>query len=117
MSYLTTHILDTMHGQPAAEVAVTLFRIQKDKRIQLNSTTTNKDGRCDSPLLQEADFSCGQYELIFSIGNYFERLGVILPEPRFLDDIVIRFGVNDPKSHYHVPLLVTPFSYSTYRGS
>ena len=116
MGFLTTHVLDTAHGHPAAGVRIELFRINDD-RHHLRNAMTNKDGRCDEPLLQEHEFRAGEYELIFHIGDYFAAAGEILPEPRFLDQLVIRFGIADESQHYHVPLLVSPFGYSTYRGS
>ena len=117
---LTTHILDTSAGVPAANVEIELFEILEDgatRGRRLVAATTNADGRCDSPLLEGAAFKQGQYELAFSIGDYFSRSGVTLPEPRFIDVVLIRFGISEAGSHYHVPLLVSPYGYSTYRGS
>ena len=116
MGFLTTHVLDTARGRPADGVLIELFRIDDDRSL-LGSVTTNKDGRCEEPLLAESDFKNGEYELIFHAGDYFAATGLVLPEPRFLDRVVIRFGVSDASQHYHVPLLISPFSYSTYRGS
>ncbi len=116
MGFLTTHVLDTAHGRPAAGVRIELFRIN-DGRHPLCEAMTNSDGRCDEPLLQETEFRAGKYELIFHIGDYFDAAGETLPEPKFLDQVVIRFGIADESRHYHVPLLVSPFGYSTYRGS
>lgn len=113
MSGLTTHVLDTMHGQPASGVSLRLFR---DGR-EIASTVTNLDGRCDRPLLDGASLEAGEYRLAFDIGDYFRDLGVPLPRPAFLETVVIDFGVADPTAHYHVPLLVSPYAYSTYRGS
>lgn len=113
MSGLTTHVLDTMHGRPAAGVAV---RLSAGGREVLR-TTTNADGRCDQPLLSSASIAAGAYRLEFEVGAYFRAQGVALPEPAFLETVVIDFGVADPAAHYHVPLLVSPFGYSTYRGS
>jgi 5-hydroxyisourate hydrolase len=111
--FLTTHVLDTANGVPAAGMQVDLYRLEGDARVHLAAVTTNADGRTDSPILPAADFAVGHYELVFQAGDYFGRSD----DPRFLDDIPIRFGINDPASHYHVPLLVSPFGFSTYRGS
>jgi 5-hydroxyisourate hydrolase len=116
MGLLTTHVLDTARGRPASGVLIELFRVD-DGRSLLGSVTTNEDGRCGEPLLSENDFRNGEYELVFHAGDYFAATGLSLPEPRFLDRVVIRFGVSDSDQHYHVPLLISPFSYSTYRGS
>ncbi len=116
MGFLTTHVLDTAHGRPAAGVRIDLYRID-DGRHHLHSARTNEDGRCDEPLLPENEFHAGEYELIFHAGDYFTAIGITLPEPKFLDQIVIRFGIDDEDRHYHVPLLLSPFGYSTYRGS
>lgn len=113
MSGLTTHVLDTAHGKPAAGVAVRLIR---DGAI-LVSTRTNSDGRCDSPLLTGEAIAAGAYRLEFDVGAYYRAAGVALPDPAFLDTIAIEFGIADVAAHYHVPLLVSPFGYSTYRGS
>lgn len=117
MSKLTTHVLDTANGRPGVGIRLELFRLDHEKRILLGVFTTNVDGRCDTPLLQGADFQRGVYELDLHAGDYFARLGTALPEPRFVDVVTLRFGIADPASHYHVPLLVSPWSYSTYRGS
>lgn len=113
---LTTHVLDTAAGRPAAGVPVTLFRVAATEREQLADTVTNADGRCDAPLLDGAAFTLGIYEIVFRAGVYLEGTGAALPEPKFLDEIVIRFGIAEHR-HYHVPLLLSPFGYSTYRGS
>ena len=113
MSGLTTHVLDTMNGRPAAGVALRLSR----DGAPVKSAVTNADGRCDSPLLTGAELAAGRYRLEFDIGAYYRSLGVALPDPAFLDTVVIDFGVAEPDGHYHVPLLVSPFGYSTYRGS
>ena len=113
---LTTHVLDTATGKPAAGLAITLFRIEGDRRIQIRSVSTNADGRCDEPLLVGADFVIGQYELLFAAGDYLRGTGATLPSPAFLDIVPIRFGMAE-RSHYHVPLLISPYGYSTYRGS
>lgn len=116
MGFLTTHVLDTARGRPASGVLIELFRIDKGMDL-LGSATTNDDGRCDEPILPEGELQSGEYELVFHAGDYFAASGLSLPEPRFLDRVVIRFGVSDANQHYHVPLLISPFSYSTYRGS
>ncbi|MEM8537865.1 MAG: hydroxyisourate hydrolase [Pseudomonadota bacterium] len=112
--FLTTHVLDTAAGVPAAGMQVDLFRLSEDGgRQHLASMMTNDDGRTDSPILPSGQFATGQYELVFQAGAYFARDEAI----SFLADIPIRFGINDAMSHYHVPLLVSPFGYATYRGS
>jgi 5-hydroxyisourate hydrolase len=110
---LTTHVLDTAHGRPAAGVKV-CATLPDGRKVAVE---TNVDGRCDAPIAEGAAFVAGQYRLAFAVGDYFRSLGVILPEPAFLDDVEIAFGVADAGAHYHVPLLVSPFGYSTYRGS
>ncbi|MEZ5463779.1 MAG: hydroxyisourate hydrolase [Lysobacteraceae bacterium] len=117
MGRLTTHILDTANGCPGAGVAVSLYRVNGARREHLVDATTNDDGRCDAPLLEGDALKAGIYELDFAAGNYFAAGGTELPEPRFLDVVTLRFGIADPTAHYHVPLLVSPWSYSTYRGS
>jgi len=114
---LTTHVLDTSRGCPGAGLRVQLHRIHDEQRTLLKETTTNSDGRCDAPLLQGDEFSNGSYELLFFAGDYFRAKGGDLKEPLFVDKVVIQFGICDATEHYHVPLLVSPFSYSTYRGS
>jgi 5-hydroxyisourate hydrolase len=115
MGRLTTHILDTAHGHPAAGVAVRLFSLGKERTL-VSSQRTNQDGRTDEALLDGANMQTGSYELEFDIGDYFTAIGVGLPEPVFLGTVVIRFAVNADE-YYHVPLLASPWSYSTYRGS
>lgn len=117
MSRLTTHVLDTAHGCPAAGISVTLYRLHGDRRERLVSTRTNADGRCDGPLLAGPTMVAGHYELIFQVADYFAGRGVELPDPPFVGEAVIRFGIARADQHYHVPLLVSPWSYSTYRGS
>ncbi len=117
MGKLTTHVLDTSQGKPGHGVAIRLFKIVDNSRQQLAATATNSDGRCDQPLLEGAALTAGVYELDFSVGEYFERMGVATAKPAFLDVVTLRFGVADAQAHYHVPLVVTPWSYSTYRGS
>jgi 5-hydroxyisourate hydrolase len=118
MGYLTTHILDTTKGVAAAEVKIQLYKHSEDGQRQLLHTTiTNDDGRCDQPLLEAENFTVGVYELEFSIDKYFAKQGIEVTEPSFLNTVVIRFGISDEAAHYHIPLLVSPYSYSTYRGS
>lgn len=117
MSRLTTHVLDTAHGKPGQGIQIDLYKIVDNKSNLLLSKITNHDGRCDSPLLEGSTFQEGIYELHFHIGEYFSGLGIHLPTPNFLDIVVLRFGVADASQHYHVPLVTTPWSYSTYRGS
>ncbi len=117
MGKLTTHILDTAHGCPGAHIAITLYRFESGNRIKIGDFRSNSDGRCDAPLLADAAFTTGTYELDFAVGDYFTSLGVELATPRFLDVVTLRFGVADESAHYHVPLLVSPYAYSTYRGS
>ena len=116
MGQLTTHVLDTSAGQPGGGIVWTLYRLQGEHH-KLCSGVTNDDGRNDGPVLEGSNFSAGTYEFIFFAGDYFRDSGADLPEPAFLDRVVIRFGIADPASHYHVPLLVSPYGYSTYRGS
>lgn len=113
MSGLTTHVLDTMHGRPAAGVALRLSRAGE----VIARAVTNADGRCDSPLLTGGTLAPGAYRLEFEVGAYYRGLGVKLAEPAFLDTVALEFGIADAAAHYHVPLLVSPYGYSTYRGS
>lgn len=115
MGALTTHVLDTSSGNPAAGVLVDLYRLG-DSAERVSSALTDDDGRCPGPLLDGEDFEAGEYELVFHAGDYFRANGVELPDPPFLDHVVIRFGIAEDQ-HYHVPLLISPFGYSTYRGS
>lgn len=117
MGKLTTHILNTATGKPGKGITIQLYLLQEDSWELIKETISNEDGRCGSPLLEGDALKLGQYELVFHAGAYFDAMGLDLPEPKFLDEIVIRFGVPDAKEHYHVPLLVSPYSYSTYRGS
>ncbi|MGC4376357.1 hydroxyisourate hydrolase [Fictibacillus sp. Mic-4] len=115
---LTTHVLDLMNGIPAKELKVELWQLkEKDIRTLIRTTHTNSDGRVDSPLLSGDELETGEYELVFYVGDYFERQGVQLSNPPFLNKVPLRFGISDPEAHYHVPLLVAPGGYSTYRGS
>jgi len=114
---LTTHVLDTTAGGPAAGLRIELYRHADAARELLTSITTNADGRADAPLLQGAQLVPGSYELVFHVGDYLRASGAKLPEPPFLDLVPIRFGIAVADQHYHVPLLVSPYGYSTYRGS
>ena len=117
MGKLSTHVLDTAHGRPAAGVAIELYAVDGGARRLVKRDATNRDGRCDAPLLEGEALQAGCYELVFAAGDYFAAQGVALPQPRFLDRVTIAFGVADAGQNYHVPLVVTPWSYSTYRGS
>ena len=112
MGELTTHVLDIAHGRPAVGVRVEL----RHERHIVTEAATNAAGRTDAPLLAGAAFKAGQYELAFHVADYFRAVGVALSEPPFLDIVTVRIGIADPQAHYHVPLLVSPWSYSTYRG-
>ncbi len=117
---LTTHVLDTARGRPAAGLRVELFHLDpsSDERSLLKETRTNADGRTDAPLLAEGELSRGSYELVFEVGEYFAgQPEAGSADPPFLNRVPVRFGVADPSVHYHVPLLASPWSYSTYRGS
>jgi len=115
---LTTHVLDTAQGCPAAQMTIELWLLSSNNdRKLLKTICTNSDGRTDAPLLIDSEFQVGVYELVFFTGDYFDRYDENLPKPHFLDRIPIQFGIADPSVHYHVPLLVSPWSYSTYRGS
>jgi 5-hydroxyisourate hydrolase len=114
--YLTTHVLDTARGCPAEGLKIDLYRIEGETRQHLHSMATNDDGRTDSPILPEGEFTHGVFELVFHAGAYLDQTSATTSEPRFLDVIPIRFGLGED-DHYHVPLLLSPFGYSTYRGS
>lgn len=126
---LTTHVLDTMHGTPAADLHIQLWRLgpsgsdhaagnaRSEERALLKEAYTNSQGRTEEPLLQGEELQIGRYELVFAVGAYFARQGISLPEPPFLDRVPVSFGIADTNAHYHVPLLVSPWAYSTYRGS
>jgi 5-hydroxyisourate hydrolase len=116
MGRLTTHVLDTAAGKPAAGLKIELFRVGADAG-PISVATTNADGRVDRPLLEGADLISGVYEIRFHAGEYLRRAGVAAAEPLFLDVVPIRFGISAPADHYHVPLLLSPYGYSTYRGS
>tara|TARA_A100001011_G_scaffold303818_1_gene317992 strand:- start:422 stop:772 length:351 start_codon:yes stop_codon:yes gene_type:complete len=116
MTKLTTHVLDVFSGKPGKDIKVDLYFIEGQKKIKINSLQLNNDGRADKPLVENANFKVGKYELVFFVGDYFKNITDLDPIP-FLDEVVIRFGISNNKEHYHVPLLVSPWSYSTYRGS
>lgn len=117
MGKLSTHVLDVTHGRPGAGVAIELYHVEGSGRVLLKTDITNRDGRCDTPLLEGEQFKAGCYELVFGAGEYFAAQGMHLPHPRFIDKVIIPFGVADASQNYHVPLVVSPWSYSTYRGS
>lgn len=114
---LSTHVLDTARGKPAAGVKIALYAVTGDVPRKIKEVVTNHDGRTDAPLLAGADLTAGVYELVFHAGDYLRATGQAQGETLFLDQIPIRFGVPDGDQHYHVPLLISPFAYSTYRGS
>lgn len=114
--FLTTHVLDTARGIPAQGMTIELYRLAAGRDL-IRSLQTNADGRTDSQFLPQPEFSSGMYELVFHVGAYLDATGTAPETPRFLDEIPIRFGISDADSHYHVPLLISPFGYSTYRGS
>ena len=116
MGRLTTHVLDTMTGRPAAGLRIELLRFE-GAPVHVRTVTTNSDGRIDGPILEGEAFRPGIYELRFHAGDYLRAVGAELPDPAFLDVIPIRFGVADADGHYHVPLLLSAYGYSTYRGS
>ena len=115
--FLTTHVLDTSRGIPAVGLMINLYRVDTGRHIEISKMITNQDGRTETPILPTSKFELGCYELLFQAGVYFDALNIISDTPRFLDEIPIRFGISDIDSHYHVPLLLSPFGYSTYRGS
>ena len=114
---LSTHVLDTTTGKPGAHLRVDLYALNDGQRTHLKTVTTNADGRTDAPLLAGDAVLVGQYELDFHAGDYFRANGVVLPTPAFVDVVTLRFGIADANANYHVPLVCTPWSYSTYRGS
>jgi 5-hydroxyisourate hydrolase len=117
MGKLSTHVLDTTQGKPGAGVRIELYRVGAGGRALLKTDTTNADGRCGTPLLEGDAMQPGKYELVFAAGDYFAAQGLELVEPRFIDQVTIAFGIARAEQNYHVPLVVTPWSYSTYRGS
>ena len=116
MGRLTTHVLDTASGIPARNMKLTLYQITHGQRTLLKEVQTNNDGRCDAPLLEGPTLKKGTYELVFQVSAYFSDKAK-LTDPAFLDEVPIRFSIADEAAHYHVPLLVSPWAYSTYRGS
>lgn len=118
MGHLSTHVLDTMHGIPAAGMRARLLRLQGGTEQTIASFELNADGRFPGgALLDAAAMAAGRYRLVFAVADYFRQRGVALPEPPFIDEVQLDFGIADAAGHYHVPLLVSPWSYSTYRGS
>ena len=117
MGRLTTHVLDTAQGVPAKNIKIELFKLYGQQKESIAKDITNQDGRCDKALLEDEQFTQGEYELTFAAGDYFRAQGQSVDDPAFLDHIVIRFNIAYPQQHYHVPLLVSPYGYSTYRGS
>ncbi len=115
--YVTTHVLDAARGCPAAGMTIELYRIEGETRTLARSVVTNDDGRTDAPVIPKGELDRGVYELVFHAGTYLDQAGLAAESPKFLDLIPIRFGVADTEAHYHVPLLLSPYSYSTYRGS
>ena len=117
MARLSTHVLDTFRGQAAAGMRLELYRFERGERVRCCTVHTNADGRTDAPLLSGDLIATGEYEIAFAAGDYFRALGVVLPHPPFFGEIVVRFGIADAAGNYHVPLLVSPYGYSTYRGT
>ncbi len=115
--YLTTHVLDTARGVPAQGMKVSLYRVEPQARSLIRTLVTNDDGRTDEQILPKGEFREGVYELVFEAGDYLDATAAAPESPRFLGTIPIRFGISDVNAHYHVPLLISPFGYSTYRGS
>ena len=114
--YLTTHVLDTFNGKPGSGIKGCIYFIEEANRKKIKDFTLSEDGRCDTPILENDRFKIGKYEIEFFCGEYFRKFTKLNDIP-FLDDVVIRFGVSDKNAHYHVPLLISPWSYTTYRGS
>ncbi|WP_165672724.1 hydroxyisourate hydrolase [Metapseudomonas otitidis] len=117
MGRLTTHVLDAAHGCPGHDIRIELYRVEGGGLELITRTVTNDDGRCDAPLLQGEDYATGVYQLHFHAGDYYRKRGVQLADQAFLDVVVLCFGIDAKQDHYHVPLLISPYSYSTYRGS
>ena len=117
MGCLTTHVLDTARGTPAAGLKIELFSVTDDTEQLVTSAVTNNDGRCDAPLLDGDAFIKGRYRLVFYCADYLHAQGDKLPDIPFLEDVVIAFGIDNETQHYHVPLLLSAYGYSTYRGS
>ena len=118
VGYLTTHVLDTAQGIPASQITIQVWRLKTDKGdVLLKTTHTEENGRTEEPLLAGKEFAVGIYEVVFQVGAYFSSQQVVVTDPPFLNEIPIRFTIVDPDAHYHVPLLVSPWAYSPYRGS
>jgi 5-hydroxyisourate hydrolase len=117
MGKLSTHVLDTTLGKPGIGVKLELYAIDAGVKTILKTEMTNQDGRCNAPLLEGEAFKAGHYELVFAAGDYFDSQGVTLPNPKFIDRVTLAFGIADVTQNYHVPLVVSPWAYSTYRGS
>ena len=117
MARLSTHVLDTARGKPASGVRIDLYSVADEARVHLKTVVTNADGRTDEALLSGETIPIGAYQLEFHAGDYLRSIGLELPDPAFLELIVIRFGISETSGHYHVPLLLSPYGYSTYRGS
>jgi 5-hydroxyisourate hydrolase len=117
MGKLTTHVLDTAQGRPAAGMEIELWRLDASEGTLVKCVHTNGDGRTDTPLLEGDELVAGSYELVFMLGDYFAEQEVITSNPPFLDRVPVRFTIASPTAHYHVPLLASPWAYSTYRGS
>ena len=115
--FLTTHVLDTYSGSPAAGVQIDFFAKDGESYKFVKSMTTNADGRTDAPIMPKEGFATGSYQLVFHVGEYYAKLGIKTAEPPFLDRVPVQFSVSDGKAHYQVPLLTSPWSYTTYRGS
>lgn len=115
--YLTTHVLDTARGMPAEGIKIALYRVSGNSHRKIAEAETNADGRTDAPILPAGKLKAGHYEIIFFCGAYLEAAGLARDEIKFLDQVPIRFGIADEEAHYHVPLLLSPYGYSTYRGS
>ena len=116
MTKLTTHVLDIYSGKPGKGIKVDLYYFNKDQKNKINTIILNADGRSDQALVEGTNFKKGKYELVFFVGDYFKKINDVSKIP-FLDDVVVKFGISNIEEHYHVPLLVSPWSYSTYRGS
>ena len=117
MGRLTTHVLDASQGRPGRDILIELYRVEGAELRLLAGTRSNDDGRCGAPLLEGEGYRSGVYQLHFHAGDYYRACGIGLAEPAFLDVVVLRFGISAEQDHYHVPLLISPYSYSTYRGS
>lgn len=115
--FLTTHVLDTARGLPAEGIEITLYRVSGNSHRKIATAVTNADGRTDNPILPADKFAAGTYELLFKAGEYLRKHKLAGDDPLFLDEVPIRFGMSDADAHYHVPLLLSPYGYSTYRGS